>query len=337
MILINIIIGFAAMLYALWNSKKLIEIAEPTIYKRLWEISALFIVTLLSAFLYYEYTLITHMEGSISVMLINGVFLLGAILIALLTKLGYYSFNGLMTSQEKLEKAHEELKEVYSTRSNIFSNFSHEFRTPITIAKGAIELAIDDQSPEERRKFLMMGRSALLRLNQVVGDLTTVAKMGRGNLRLGKVDVQALLNDVVKVISPMAEKERVAIKTEVHGMPVVEGDYDALRKVVYSLLDNAIKFNKRDGVVEVIARVEGGNVRLTIADTGIGIPPEELDKIFWPLYQVDASPARKYPGTGMGLALVNGIVRAHNGRVWVESEVRRGSRFHFTLPIAGGV
>ncbi len=233
----------------------------------------------------------------------------------------------------ELQKAFGELKELDRVKSDILSNVSHELRTPITIAKGAIELAMEDLSEGESREILGKGKGALMKLNKLVGDLITVAGMGREKLTTKEVTIQGIINDVVMELTPLAASNEVTIETEVRGVPVVEGDADEISKMVYHLLDNAIKFNKRGGHVRIAATVGDGNTRVTVEDTGIGIPRGEFDKIFQPLYQVDASTTRKYPGTGIGLAIVDNAVKAHRGSVHVESEVGRGSKFTVLLPL----
>ncbi len=243
MILIYIIIGSMAMLYAIINSLKMANITRLTSYKRLCEIWAFFVVTFNIALLYNEYALITHAYESFSGMLLSNVFLLGAISIALSTKLGYRSVDILIDSGEKQKKAYEEAKELDGAKSSVLSVVSHEFRTPITIAKGAIELAMGEPNPDERRELLIRGRDALVRLNKLVGDLINFAKMERVRLRMEKVDVSGVIDYAAKEASPMAEERQVVIETEVKGSPVVEGDEDALNKVVYALLDNAVKYD----------------------------------------------------------------------------------------------
>ncbi len=238
----------------------------------------------------------------------------------------------LEAARKELQRAYDELKELDRMKSDIISNVSHELRTPITIAKGVIELAMEELAPEERKDLLARGKGALVRLNQVVSELVSAAGMGRTRMSKGEVSIGEVIEDVVGEVSPLAQERKITIEAKVEGSPVVEGDPDALRKVVYALVDNAVKFNKEGGAVKVAAGAEDQRAWLSVEDTGIGIPREESEKIFQPLYQVDATPTRKYPGIGMGLTIARDIVIAHKGRINVESEVGKGSKFTVALP-----
>ncbi len=240
--------------------------------------------------------------------------------------------NDLESARKELQRAYDELKELDRMKSDIISNVSHELRTPITIAKGVIELAMEELAPEERKDLLARGKGALVRLNQVVGELVSAAGMGRTKMSKGEVSIGEVIENVVGEVSPLAQEHGVTIEAKVVGSPVLEGDPDALRKVVYALVDNAVKFNKKGGAVKVAAGAEDQRAWLSVEDTGIGIPRGEFEKIFQPLYQVDATTTRKYPGIGMGLTIARGIVIAHKGRINVESEVGKGSKFTVVLP-----
>ncbi|MFQ6137425.1 MAG: sensor histidine kinase, partial [Candidatus Hydrothermarchaeales archaeon] len=130
-------------------------------------------------------------------------------------------------------------------------------------------------------------------------------------------------------------ENEIEIKTSIQeDLPKVRADFDELKHVIINLLDNAIKFNRRGGKVLIEAGPQGNVVEVSVSDTGIGIAEEHLEKIFDRLYQVDISTTRKHGGIGMGLAVAKEIVEAHGGEITVKSELGKGSRFRFTLPIA---
>lgn len=245
-------------------------------------------------------------------------------------------------SYRRLQEAYEELKELDRMKNELISNVSHELRTPITIAKNAIELAMDEEVVEERDKFLAMGRGALARLNLIVGDLLDIAKFQKGTFKLDvkSLDLEQTVNSVVQEVMPLALKNDIEIKISAQDLPLVKADEDAVKHVFFNLISNAIKFNKKGGGVFIEARhkqdfsrpLGEGFVEVSIADTGIGIAKEHLGKLFTPFYQVDSSTTRAYPGTGMGLAVVKRIIEAHGGRVWAKSEIGKGTKFTFTLP-----
>ena len=245
-------------------------------------------------------------------------------------------------SYRKLQEAYEELKELDKMKNELISNVSHELRTPITIAKNAIELAMEEESEEKRNNFLTMGKSALARLNLIVGDLLDIAKFQKGTFKLDirSLDLEQTINSMVQEVKPLTSKNNVEIKISAQHLPRAKADEDAIKHVFFNLISNAIKFNKKGGEVLIEARHKSdplkplgeGFVEVSIADTGIGIAKEHLDKLFTSFYQADSGTTRAYPGTGMGLAIVKRIIEAHGGRVWVESEVGKGSKFSFTLP-----
>jgi two-component system sensor histidine kinase ChiS len=242
----------------------------------------------------------------------------------------------LRKSYEELQKAYEELKEIDRLKSNIISNVSHELRTPITIAKSAIELAMEEETKRKRDELLNKARKALLRQNNIVGDLIDVARVERGalKLKLKSVDLDQLVSACVQEKLSMAAQNEVEIKTSIQkDLPKVRASEEELKHVFLNLLDNAIKFNKRGGEVLIKARKKDGYIEVSVEDTGIGIAEDQLEKIFEPLTQLDPTTKRRYGGTGMGLTIAKRIVEMHGGKIFVESELERGSKFIFTLPV----
>jgi len=242
----------------------------------------------------------------------------------------------LQRAYEELQRAYEELKSLDELKSNIIANVSHELRTPITIAKGAIELAMDEKDSAEKNRLLQMALNALIRLNFIVGDLVEAARIERGEikLKLEAVDVCEVIDEIVDEFRPVFIKDRLRVKVEVENdLPPAMADYKGLRHVLRNLVSNAIKFNREGGEICIEARKMGDMIEVCVSDTGIGIPEDKLEKIFERFYQIDSSPTRRYGGTGMGLAIVKEVVEAHGGRVTVESELGRGSRFCFTMPV----
>ena len=237
-------------------------------------------------------------------------------------------------AQEKLKRAYEELREIDELKSNIIANVSHELRTPITIAKGFIELAMVEENEEDRRNELESAIKALHRLNDIVEDLIEIATVQRGSLKLHRkrTRIEDIVRSAVEERKEQAEERGVRVDVELEYRGEVVVDPFKLKRAILNLLDNAIKFNRPGGRVRVEVREEEGGVRISVSDTGIGIPEERLEEVFKPLTQLDPSPTRRYGGTGTGLAVTRRIVEAHGGRIWVESEVGRGSTFHIFIP-----
>jgi signal transduction histidine kinase len=237
---------------------------------------------------------------------------------------------------EETKRAYEELKSLDELKSNVIANVSHELRTPITIAKGALELLMEADDPASRRSLIAMARAALLRQNMIIGDLIEAATMEKAEigLSLDDVDISSVITVITGEFEALASQRKIDLRYDLEeNLPLVRADVKRLSHVLRNLLSNAVKFTEK-GSVTVEARRKEDMVEVCVSDTGIGIPKELQDKIFERLYQIDSSGTRRYGGTGMGLAIVKEIVEAHGGKITVESEVGKGSRFCFTLPAA---
>jgi PAS domain S-box-containing protein len=242
---------------------------------------------------------------------------------------------------KKLEKAHEELKKAYAElksinelKSNIIANVSHELRTPITIAKGFVELALEERDKEMLRDELNYVLSALLRLDSIVGDLITFAGINSGDLQLKfeKARIEEIVSEAVEAKEEYARSKKIKIEVELKHTGDVYVDSHHLQRALAHLIDNAIKFNHEGGEVKVKVEREGDAMLITVNDTGIGIPEDKLEEIFEPLTQLDSGSTRRYGGTGTGLAVVKRIIEAHGGKIWVKSELGKGSTFYVHLP-----
>ncbi len=238
-------------------------------------------------------------------------------------------------SRDELRAAYDELKTLDKMKDEFFSNVSHELRTPLTSIKGALDLLEGDGILEEQKELVSLAKKNANRLNALIGDILYYARMAYSDYKLNKeeLDLGELIGISVKAVLPTAMDSSVAVETNIEGDLKIFADKNGMHKVLSNLLNNAVKFNNRGGKVVVSARGEkDARIRLSVSDTGIGIPKEHLDKIFTKFYQVDGSTKRRYPGTGLGLAMVKGIVEKHGGRIWVESKVGEGSKFAIELP-----
>jgi hypothetical protein len=247
-------------------------------------------------------------------------------------------YRELKNAYYRLQQAHEELMALDELKSNIIANVSHELRTPITIAKGAIELAKIEGRSGKRNLLLKMAYEALLRQNFIVGNLIEAARIESRPRRLSlePIKLMHVIKDAVKDLRSFARKGRVNISVLAEKrLPLVMGDREQLGHVLRNLIHNAVKFNRKGGkaIVEVGRRDD--TVEVCVIDTGIGISQDKVDRIFDRFYQADSGLTRRYGGTGMGLAIAKEIVEAHGGIITVESEPGRGSKFCFSLPIAG--
>jgi signal transduction histidine kinase len=232
-------------------------------------------------------------------------------------------------------------------KSNFLSVVSHELRTPLHSIKGFVEIILMGKTgpvTELQEDFLKTVRTQTTVLQRMIDDLLEFSRMEAGwvKLHLSEVSLLAVAQAVTTKLAPLAEEACLQLFVGLpDDLPEIVGDRVRLEQVLTNLVENAIKFTPAGGQIHIRAEYCGGDpfnercVRLTVADTGIGIPPAEQEKIFDRFYQVDSSERRAYRGTGLGLSICKHIVERHNGRIWVESDgvPGHGSRFHVELPV----
>lgn len=240
-------------------------------------------------------------------------------------------------AEEELKRAYNELKSLDELKANVISNVSHELRTPITIVKGTLEILLEGGDPKMNKKLISTARQAIKRQDMLVQDLIEAAKLQHGSksrkLELSEVDLEKVISLSVLESKGMAfDKGIKLIKKVDRGLPHIVGDYKKIQHALKNLLNNAFKFTN-EGSVTIWAKHKKEEVEICVEDTGIGIPKEYHKDIFRTLYQVDSSVTRRYSGAGMGLPIVKNIVEDHGGRIWVESNPGKGSKFYFTLPV----
>lgn len=238
----------------------------------------------------------------------------------------------------ELKKALTELREIDKMKDELISNVSHELRTPITIIKSSIELLVEDAKDDAQKKLLLMALTNANRLNFLIGELLFFTKSEKiiPASEVEEIEISSVINSVLGDMQYYAKEKNLVMKAELpETLPKIEGSREKITQVFVNLIANAVKFNKEKGSVMVRASYKKGEgiVNFAVSDTGIGISPEKIDKIFQRFYQIDGSITRKYGGVGLGLSIVKSIVELHGGRIWVESEVGKGTTFHFTLPL----
>ena len=230
-----------------------------------------------------------------------------------------------------------ELKRLESVRREFVANVSHELRTPLASIKALVETleagAVDD--PAVADDFLRRIVGEVDRLAALVEELLDLARLesGRVVLHLETLAIADLLAHATERLAPQIERARLDLRLDVPaGIPPVRADRARIEQVLLNLIHNAIKFTPPDGVIALTAVEAGGMVRIAARDTGAGVPPEELPRLFERFYKADK--ARRSDGTGLGLAIAKHIVQAHGGTIWAESQPGQGATFSFTLPMA---
>lgn len=227
-------------------------------------------------------------------------------------------------------------------RKEFVANVSHELRTPLTVIKGYVETlrdgAIDDMA--KRDHYLDTIERHANQLTNLVSDLLELSRLDSQSTlpRRTNVDLAALCRRVADLLAPAIAAKGHTLSLDVpSAIPSVPANADYLERALVNLLDNAIKYTPTGGKICIAVRLESPNAVIEVADNGIGIPKDDLPRIFERFYRVDRSRSREMGGTGLGLSIVKHVVQAHGGTVDVTSEANAGSRFRITLPLAGRI
>jgi two-component system, OmpR family, phosphate regulon sensor histidine kinase PhoR len=230
-----------------------------------------------------------------------------------------------------------ELRRLENVRKEFVTNVSHELRTPLTAIKGFIETLLGGASkdPATSEKFLKIVSEETDRLGRLVEDILTIGEIEQkiALMKKDRIDLAAEIAALLEQFETPIEKNKLAVENQISVKPLlVPGDKDKIRQVFLNLIDNAIKFNKPEGKIVLSADQKPEGVTVTIADTGIGIPKEDQDRIFERFFRADKARSRELGGTGLGLAIVKHIMEAHGGHAACQSTPGQGSRFSVFFP-----
>ena len=251
-----------------------------------------------------------------------------------------------VSDRREVELANEVLAKATRTKDLFLANMSHELRTPLSAILGMTEglkQGLYGQTTERQMKTLSVVEESGLHLLELINEILDLVKIetGKTSLKLSQINVTQLCNSCLDLVSPQARRKQIELSfNAAWNPPTLLADETRLRQILINLLGNAIKFTPEGG--EVTLKVEllsdqpyslgKDTLRLTVSDNGIGIEPSHIESLFEPFKQVDSSLSRKYPGAGLGLALVKQFVTLHSGTVNVESQPGKGSRFIVDLP-----
>jgi len=247
----------------------------------------------------------------------------------------------LAESNAQLMTLNAELRSLDEMKSGLLANVSHELHTPLVSIKGYTEMILKRRlgplTPEQERG-LGVALKNIDRLIEMIDNLLSFSRIEKGDTQLHLEDVPLwqIVDEAIEMVGERMRKKNLSVTTEYETDElVVRGDRVKIGQVLVNLLTNAVKFNTEGGRITLTARKGGGGfLEVDVADTGVGIPQDALEKIFERFYQVDSTPRRKYEGTGIGLSIVRDILRLHGCTIRVTSQVGHGSVFTFTLPLS---
>jgi signal transduction histidine kinase len=237
------------------------------------------------------------------------------------------------------EAANEARSRELELKEELLSHVSHELRTPLTAIHQFVSIVLDEAAGElnpRQKEFLAIAYRNAQQLHDMIGDLMEVARGGAGRLSVAPavMPLPPAIEAALDSLRGSAHEKRIAIEVQVESAPHVIADPMRVRQIVANLVGNALKFSPAGSAIRVGAASEpdGESVRISVEDQGCGIPPEAQPHVFERMYQARAAVAASRRGLGLGLYICRELVAGHGGRIWLESEVGRGSRFHFTLP-----
>ncbi len=243
---------------------------------------------------------------------------------------------------EVLERMNEELERANELKGRFIANMSHELRTPLNSIIGFSDVLLEGtfgSLSEDQSRYITNIKAAGIHLLQLVNNILDLAKLeaGKAELQYEEFYIDELLHEVLSTMTPLAEKKEITITASIDpDIDELVADRIKIKQILFNLLSNAVKFTPEGGSVSVHAeRVqegEGGGFRFSVKDTGIGIPPDETEKIFDEFEQVDSSTSRQQMGAGLGLSLTKKLVEIHGGKISVQSSLGKGSVFSFTIP-----
>jgi histidine kinase len=230
----------------------------------------------------------------------------------------------------------EKLEDVESMRRRLIGDVTHELRTPLTAIKGSAEGLMDGLLPASDETYQQIHAEAE-RLSRLVDDLQELSRVEAHAYQLDfrDLDASALIKTVIKRMQYQFDEKRVTLTTDLPPQPIqIHADEDRIVQVLTNFLSNALNYTPADGRVIISVESTGKEARFSVRDTGLGIPPEHLPRIFDRFYRVDKSRSRAGGGSGIGLTIAKHLVEAHGGKIWAESEGHgKGSAFVFTLPL----
>jgi len=245
----------------------------------------------------------------------------------------------LRRSQTKIEQQNIQLKKADQLKTDFLNITSHELRTPMSAIKGYVQIILKQtlgQINDEQKKALDVVLRNTDRLDALIQDILDISRLESGTMKfvVEHIEIRKMLDEIVETMRPYANQKEIKINMQIEEhLPELVADKERIKQVIINIVHNAVKFSSTDSIINIRTRKEQDDILFEIQDFGKGIPQGQQEKVFEMFYQVDSGSDRKFGGVGLGLAISQGIIMAHGGKIWVESIVRKGSTFKFTLPL----
>lgn len=239
---------------------------------------------------------------------------------------------------KELARLNEELRKLNKMKSDFVSAVSHELRTPLTSIKGYASILmagkLGEVSPAQKERLEKIDKHSNS-LTHLINNLLDIARIesGRVQMEIKQISIKELLDSIIDVITPQIKEKNISLKIiSKTKIDKIKADHSQLERVFLNLMSNAIKFTPEKGEIVIHIREVEDFIEFSVEDTGIGIPRQDLQKVFEEFFRADNAQDQKVKGTGLGLSLVKKIVEAHKGKIWVDSDLGKGTRFSFTIP-----
>jgi signal transduction histidine kinase len=238
---------------------------------------------------------------------------------------------------DELERSFAKQHELEQARRNLIAAVSHDLRTPLTSIRAMIEALADGvvTDPATIQRYYQTISSQIENLSGLINDLFELSQLETGQLqlRLEPVNLNDLLSDVLESMQAQAKRKSVTLEGIFsEDLPLIKAEFAKIQRVVYNLVQNAIRHTAPDGSISLATKIVPEGIQVEVTDTGEGITPEDLTRVFDQFFRGEKSRSRETGGAGLGLAIAKRIIEAHHGQIWVESQVGQGTRFSFVLP-----
>lgn len=245
------------------------------------------------------------------------------------------AFNRTTATLNNMDK---ERKQLDTAKSEFLSITSHELRSPMTPMKAQLQMLENEYfgklTKNQKESLAVVIRNAD-RLDKIMLDFLEISRIESARLKFNfkETDLKETVNETVEFMKGFAKEKKIKIVVNVEKLPIIEVDPDRVSQVLRNLINNAIKFSKKNSKIEVNVTSEKDHILFSVRDYGCGLIPEKQIRVFEPFYQVEKTSCRKYGGTGLGLTICRGIVESQKGKIWVESKPNEGCTFYFTVPL----